>query len=228
MAQLIVSLDIDDREKIIYLLDQLDDIVEFYKIGSVPFVSCGPRIIEIIKRRGKKVFFDLKFFDIPNTVRKTSRKIVEMGVDFFTIHLLSGKEVIKAAVEEKSQAKVIGVTLLTSMEKEDIKEVSMGENIKETILHLTELGVGYGIDGIVCSAKDLSFLREKFPSLIMVCPGIRLEKSQDDQKRTATPFYAVKSGADFIVVGRPIYESENPRAVVKKILKEIGGGKSMD
>ena len=227
MAQLIVSLDIDDREKIIYLLDQLDDIVEFYKIGSVPFVSCGPRIIEIIKRRGKKVFFDLKFFDIPNTVRKTSRKIVEMGVDFFTIHLLSGKEVIKAAVEEKSQAKVIGVTLLTSMEKEDIKEVSMGENIKETILHLTELGVGYGIDGIVCSAKDLSFLREKFPSLIMVCPGIRLEKSQDDQKRTATPFYAVKSGADFIVVGRPIYESENPRAVVKKILKEIGSGKSM-
>ncbi|HDD64971.1 MAG TPA: orotidine-5'-phosphate decarboxylase [Firmicutes bacterium] len=227
MTQLIVSLDIDDIEKVFYILDQTQDIVDFYKVGTIPFLSFGYRIIDILKERGKKVFFDLKFFDIPNTVRKSTKKIVEMGVDFFTIHLLSGKEVIKAAIEEKGKAKIIGVTLLTSIEKNDIEEIGMGEDVEGMIVRLTQLGVRYGIDGIVCSAKDLPFLRKKFPSIIMVCPGIRLGEVKDDQKRIATPSYASKNGADFIVVGRPVYESENPRQVVKSILKEVESEKGM-
>lgn len=230
MAELIVSLDLPDRKKILSLVDNLGDSVELYKIGSIVFSAYGPEIIEELRKRGKRIFLDLKFFDIPNTVKNSVKAVNQLGVEFFTVHLLGGEAMVKAAVEGRNEsggaAKILGVTILTSTGEEDLCMIGIRNNVKDVVVRLAGMGQKWGINGLVCSALDLPVLRIQAPSITLVCPGIRIQSGADDQKRTATPSYAVRHGANYIVVGRPVYESDNPYETVGKILEDIENAKT--
>ncbi|HOK79649.1 MAG TPA: orotidine-5'-phosphate decarboxylase [bacterium] len=226
MAELIVGLDVKEKSILERIVDNLGDSVIYYKIGAIPFTAFGPGVIGWLKHSGKKVFFDLKFFDIPNTVELAVECACGMGVDLLTVHILGGKNMLESAIKARNkvnlETKIVGVTVLTSFTETDLIAVGINETIEKQILHLAEIGYRCGLDGIVCSPQDLNLLRKKFPdSFLMVCPGIRPESSHDDQKRIATPSEAVKSGADYLVIGRPIIQSPNPVEVVKRIKKEI-------
>ncbi len=226
MKKLIVALDIENKKKIYELVEKLEDRVDFYKVGIIPYLVCGDEIIKKLKEENKKIFLDLKFFDIPNTVKNAVKIICENEIDMFTFHLMAGEEVIKNIVKIKneisSKTKAIGVSVLTSFEKKDLEFLGINMDLKKLVEKLVEYGYNCGIDGVVCSGEEVKFLRDRFKKpFILVVPGIRMEKKKDDQKRIMTPGMAIKNGADFIVVGRPVYESRNPVKVVEKILREI-------
>lgn len=222
MAELIVSLDITDEKKMDFVIENTANYVNWYKIGPVPFLKFGFPLIEKLKKINKKIFFDLKFFDIPNTVKGAVENCCKLGMDMISIHILGGEEMVKKAIEARNKTntntKIIGITVLTSFKGEEIYFA----DIKKMVFTLAEKGYKWGIDGIVCSGEEIEFLR-KYQFLIVV-PGIRTEKVFDDQKRVVTPFMAVKRGADFLVIGRPIYESKNPEIKVKEILEEMKDG----
>ncbi|MCM8804902.1 MAG: orotidine-5'-phosphate decarboxylase [Candidatus Omnitrophica bacterium] len=226
MGKLIVALDLDEKRKIFDLIEILGDRVDFYKVGWISYLICGDEIIKRLKKNNKKVFIDFKFFDIPNTVKNAVKIICKNGVDMFTFHLMAGKEVMKNIVEIKNQigssTKAIGVSVLTSFTEQDIKFLEINLSIKELVRKLVNLGYQSGIDGIICSGEELEELRRSFPSpFLLITPGVRISEKKDDQKRVITPKDAIMKGADYIVVGRPIYDSPKPDIVVEKILKDI-------
>jgi orotidine-5'-phosphate decarboxylase len=229
MGKLIVALDLNDSKKIYNLIEKIGDRVNYYKVGIIPYLLCGDELIKNLKKEKKKIFLDLKFFDIPNTIENAVKIIFEKEIDMFTVHLMAGERVIKKIVETKkdlkSKTKIIGVSVLTSFKEEDLKFLGINMQIKELVEKLTENGYICGIDGVVCSGEELETLRSKFKSpFLLITPGIRIEEKKDDQKRISTPKEAIQKGADFIVVGRPIYESHEPEKIVEKIIKEIGNG----
>ncbi len=221
MDKLIVALDVDNLEKAEELVDKLYPKVKFFKVGSQLFTNCGPEIIKFIKRKKAKVFLDLKFHDIPNTVASASLSATRLEVDIFNLHACGGAEMMKAALtaSEKEaeklkikRPKIIAVTKLTSQKAPVEEVVELANQAKQA-----------GLDGVVASAQEAKAIREKMgKDFIIVTPGIRPPFSAaDDQKRVATPKEAIENGADYIVVGRPIIEAENPIKVVNEILKEI-------
>lgn len=234
MGKLIVSLDLNDKNKIYKLIERIGDKVDFYKVGIIPYFVCGDELIKKLKNEKKKIFLDLKFFDIPNTVENIAKIIFEKEIDMFTIHLMAGEKVIKRVAEIKrnlrSKTKIIGVSILTSFKEEDIQFLNINTKINKLVEKLVEYGYNWGIDGVVCSGEELEYIRDKFrPPFLLITPGIRMGEKKDDQKRITTPKEAIKKGADFIVVGRPIYENPKPEKIVEKILKEIEyGRKGMD
>lgn len=226
MAELIVSLDTDIREKTEELIEILGSSIDYYKVGPVPLLAFGTQFIEFLSKKGKRIFLDLKFFDIPNTVEKAVYNACKLKPDLLTVHTLGGTEMLKAAISGRNKSgnntKIIGVTILTSFSQEEIEGLGMKGSIDSHILRLAEMAFETGLDGIVCSARELDLLIKKFPhGFLKVCPGIRPGSSFDDQKRIATVSQAVKDGADYLVVGRPIIESNNPLEVVNQIKKEI-------
>lgn len=222
--RLIVALDVDSKRHAEKLVDLLYPQVKIFKVGLQLFTSAGDKIVTYIKNRGAKVFLDLKFFDIPNTVANASRAIVRLRVDMFTIHAQGGLLMMRqarAAVLEESRKLgikpplIIGVTVLTS---EDNKG-----NILARVLSLAELAKKAGLSGVVCSVKEAKVLRDKIgKDFIIITPGIRLPTDKKgDQKRIATPKEAIKAGSTFLVVGRPIIEAKNPKIIAKQIINEI-------
>ncbi len=196
-------------------------------MGLQLFSLCGPKIVELIHKKGADVFLDLKLFDIPNTVAGAVRSAARLRVKMLSLHILGGQEMLKAAIDsakkESRRLKIkppllIGVTVLTS------KEIKEGE-----VLKLARLGINCGLDGVVCSVKEAVLLRRQIKKkFFMVTPGIRLNKiGQDDQKRTATPGEAIKAGVDFIVIGRPILEAKDPLKVVKELIYGVGKSKTL-
>jgi len=234
MGKLIVALDLNEKEKIYELIEKIGDKVDFYKVGIISYLLFGDELIKYLKKEKKKIFLDLKFFDIPNTVENAVKIIFEKEIDMFTVHLMAGEKVIKSVVEAKkkinSETKIIGVSILTSFKEEDLQIFGINTPVKKLVEKLAEYGYNWGIDGIVCSGEELELLRSRFKSpFLLITPGIRIEEKKDDQKRITTPKEAIKKGADFIVVGRPIYENPQPEKIVEKIIKEIENGKkSMD
>lgn len=217
-AKIILALDVDTLKKAKYFVDKLYPQIKIFKVGSQLFTQAGPKIVELIQRKGAEVFLDLKFFDIPNTVVSAVRQAVRLKVKMLTLHILGGKEMLKAAVEAaKEESKrlklrrplLIGVTVLTS------QTADSGE-----VLKLAKIGLDAGLDGVVCSAKEAALLREEIKErFIIVTPGIRLAKSKtDDQKRTATPDEAIKAGSDFLVVGRPVLEAKDPLVTIEGLI----------
>ncbi|MCM8764472.1 MAG: orotidine-5'-phosphate decarboxylase [Candidatus Omnitrophica bacterium] len=226
MAELIVSLDVDEKESAERLVEMLGESVDYYKIGAVPLMAFGMDIVKLLQKHGKKIFLDLKFFDIPNTVEHAVYHACRFRPFLLTVHVSGGPAMLKAAITGRNKSgsnnRIIGVTVLTSFNQQDIELLGFKGNIESYIEQLADMAFESGIDGIVCSARDLGFLKKKFPeNFLMVCPGIRPGISQDDQKRVASVSQAVKSGADYIVVGRPILESENPLTIVQQIKEEI-------
>ena len=235
MAQhdrIIFALDVGDMDSAKDWVRKLKGRVGWFKVGLELFTAVGPDIVRLVKDNDIKCFLDLKFHDIPNTVAGAVRSAVKTGADMMTIHLSGGRAMITAAREAAREAsnrlgtvkpKIVGVSVLTSLGSDDLKEIGVGNNPTDQVAHLARLASSCNIDGMVCSAEDLPHVRKKVPeSLMLITPGIRPGGSQKgDQKRIATPSFALKSGADLLVIGRPISEASDPIMAVQQIVEEM-------
>ena len=230
---IIAALDVPSAEQALKLAQQIAPVVGAFKIGSELFTSAGPDIVKKIRATGAAVFLDLKFHDIPNTVAKAVASATRLDVQMITIHTSGGGEMMRAA-EKSAQdtAKslgqpaplVLGVTVLTSIDSNALAEIGCDSNVGHQVERLASLAVKSGLRGLVCSPLEIADLREILPAHIqLVTPGIRTgAEKADDQKRTLTPREAIQAGASWLVIGRPIYAAENPRAAAEKILELLG------
>lgn len=223
--RIFVALDVD-KELFYQLLSQLKSPTH-YKIGFPLFLKIGLSGVQKLKEAGKKLFLDFKLFDIPNTMTETSKSLIEMGADFFTVHLSSGKEHLKHVVEtvrDKSDGnvKILGVSVLTSFSRENLNEINIDSDIEMHVVKLAEIGKQAGIDGIVSSPQELRLLRKNFgDDYIYVTPGIRPSWSaRDDQKRVMGFREAIREGATYTVIGRPITQASDPESAFQKIITE--------
>jgi len=229
---IIVALDVPSAESALKLAEQVAPAVGAFKIGKELFVSAGPDIVKRVRATGANVFLDLKFHDIPNTVAKAVAAAVRLDVQMLTIHTSGGSEMMRAAEKSaqdtaKSLGRpaplVLGVTVLTSMDSNALTEIGCQPNVGHQVEKLATLAVNSGLRGLVCSPLEIADLRQILPPEIeLVTPGIRTgAEKADDQKRTLTPREAIQAGASWLVVGRPIYAAENPRAAAEKILASL-------
>ncbi len=231
--KLIIALDVDEHDYALELVDKFKDYVGIFKIGYELFISSGPKIIEDINKKGKKVFLDLKFHDIPNTVSKAAIAATRLGVYMFNLHTSGGLEMMKRCrdsvvevclKENIEKPKILGVTLLTSLSKEVLKnELGIQHGLKTHVRHLSALALKAGLDGVITSAKEAETIRNHCgKGFLIVTPGIRPSwMPPDDQKRTVTPKEAFKAGADYIVMGRAILQQADPLKAVELITLEI-------
>lgn len=227
-SPLIVALDQDDPREARALVEKLGERVGFYKIHGPLYLREGLAFIEFLKSRGKRIFLDLKFHDIPNTVGKACKGASELGIDLLTVHLSGGSEMLDYAVKAVAGTKtrILGVSVLTSMNETALREeTGVTRPLRDQVEHLVGLGLKAGVHGIVSSPEETRGLRQKFGTdFLIVNPGIRgSEDSKGDQKRTATPKAAMENGASYLVVGRPIIAAPDPLAAADKILDEIDG-----
>ena len=210
----LVALDVPTRERALQLARDLEKHVGGFKIGLELFCACGPSIVEEIGPR--RTFLDLKFHDIPNTVAAASRVAARLGVHIFNVHCLGGEEMMRAAADAARQvnaeAKIIGVTILTSHDSEELAKIGLSETPREAVPRLAELAQAAGLDGVVCSAREIPPVRARCgDDFLLVTPGIRPTQSErGDQKRVLTPAEALQAGADYLVVGRPITKAADP------------------
>ena len=222
--RLIVALDVPEATQAQALVNTLGDAVDFYKIGLELCMAPGFfSLLDWLRSNDKKVFVDLKFFDIPETVSRAIRNLSERGAHFATIH--GNQAIMEAAAKAKSgQLRVLAVTALTSLDQGDLDDMGFACNIADLVLSRARRALQAGCDGVVSSGLEVERLRREAPrELICVTPGIRPveNKSDGDQKRVMTPSHAIRSGADYIVVGRPIRDAADPRAAALAIQKEI-------
>ena len=226
-TEIILALDVDTNEQANEILDQIGDQLTWVKIGLQSYLRDGPKIIEKCVESGKKIFLDLKLHDIPNTMSKAIESLSRLPISMLTLHTCSGPEAMSlckdTAQEFMPDATLLGVTVLTSMNQANLNSVGIMKTPEEQVLHLAKLANKSGLEGIVCSPKELVPLRSVLPREIkMVTPGIRPAGSNaGDQKRTLTPKEAQQAGADYLVVGRPILTSPNPAEAIEFILKEL-------
>ena len=213
--RLIVALDFKNFDEMSKFAEKLDPNKCIVKVGLQLFISDGLRVLDYLSDKGFDIFLDLKLHDIPNTVMKAIEQITKFNVLMTTIHLQGGLEMIKAAIEVKKQTKLIGVSLLTSLDTTDT-ELMYGNQLHDQFIKLLKVAEQSEIDGIVCSPKELQSITTN--KLIKVVPGIRNSKLADDQKRVMTAKEAYENGADYIVVGRPITLSENIENTVDEYL----------
>lgn len=196
-----------------------------FKVGLQLFTSVGPAIVKEIQSLGAKVFLDLKFHDIPNTAKEAVSSAVALGVDMTTIHLAGGPAMVSAAVQaaENSKTLVLGVTVLTSMDDGTLDIVGIPRPAADQVLHLAEMGANCQLRGVVASPHEITPLREEFGhGLVIVTPGVRPAGSdKGDQRRVMTPGEAVRCGADYLVIGRPITSAKSPRDAFLQIAEEI-------
>ena len=223
--KIIVALDVATKKEALALVEQLREQISFFKIGLQLYTAEGPGIVRVVLATGAKVFLDLKLHDIPNTVGRAVGSAGQLGVHMLTIHLCGGEEMIRAAVAaRKTNLSILGVTALTSADQQTLRQVGISDEIHDHVLRLAKLGVEARIDGLVASAHEVKMLRAEFGTKTkLVVPGIRPSWSEaGDQERVMTPREALGSGADFLVIGRPIIAHSSPREAVGKILDEIG------
>ncbi|KZL50901.1 orotidine 5'-phosphate decarboxylase [Nodularia spumigena CENA596] len=230
--QIIVPLDVPDLQSAIALVDQLPQ-VNFWKVGLELFTSSGPTILEVLKSRQKRIFLDLKFHDIPNTVAGACRSAANYGVDLLTIHATAGKDALKAATEAVQvgamQAGVkppqlIAITLLTSISSRQLAfDLKIPLELPEYALEMALMAQECGVNGAVCSPQEVAQLRQTCGNdFLLVCPGVRPDWAEKgDQKRSLTPAQAIKAGADYLVIGRPITAAAEPELAWNKIVEEL-------
>jgi len=229
---IIVALDVPAAATALDLAWELAPVVGAFKIGSELFTSAGPDIVRQIRATGAQVFLDLKFHDIPNTVAKAVAAATRLEVQMLTIHTGGGLEMMRAAEESAQQTAlhsgrnaplVLGVTVLTSMDSQALSQVGNEADVGRQVERLATLAVKAGLRGLVCSPLEITALRQILPAKVqLVTPGIRTgAEKPDDQKRTLTPRQALEAGANWLVIGRPIYAATNPRAAVEGILADL-------
>ena len=231
-TDLIVALDFQRGDRALELVDKLRGLDLIYKVGSELFLTGGPEVVRELVHRKNRVFLDLKFHDIPNTVARAARQAALLHVDMFTVHLAGGSAMIRAVADELKdiptlKPKVLGVSVLTSFDDVRWAEVTKAMtghavDVSDSVDGLVGHAPAWGVDGIVCSAFELESIRAAFPSLYTVVPGIRPEgAAANDQARVMTPLQARHAGASAVVIGRPISEASEPREVVERVLKEL-------
>jgi orotidine-5'-phosphate decarboxylase len=219
---------IDDADALKGLVADTAEHVGVYKLGLEQFTRFGPKALDSVRGADRKVFLDLKFHDIPNTVEKAVRAACGLGVDYLTVHTQGGVEMMRAAAKAAAMSahppKILGVTLLTSIDRSALNnELSVPMKTGEYVLHLAQKAVEAGIDGLVCSAADLETVRPSIPDgFEIVTPGIRPAGTDvNDQKRVATPEWAIKNGATLLVIGRPITGAAEPGRAAAEIVRSI-------
>lgn len=226
-CQLILALDLEAREEALAKLNKLGNSIKWVKIGLQMFTAHGPEFVREIAGRGYKVFLDLKLHDIPNTVSKTVESIAKLPVELLTLHASGGSEMLKWANQTRAdhapELNLLAVTVLTSMNNTQLHSLNIPKTTEEQVLHLANMSLKSGIQGLVCSSLELTTLRDHFgPEPIIVTPGIRPAGSaKNEQKRIMTPSAAAAAGSNFIVVGRPILNSDDPAAIARAICEEI-------
>lgn len=210
--RLIIALDFKNIDEMSHFISNLDPQKCIVKVGLQLFISEGPKVLDFLSQRGFEIFLDLKLHDIPNTVRKSVEEISQYNVKLTTIHLQGGRDMIQAANQVKGDTKILGVSLLTSLDGSDTREL-YNNVFEKQFNNLINLATETKVDGIVCSSQELKLITD--PSLIKVVPGIRNQESSDDQKRVMTSSEAYSNGADYIVVGRPITQAKYIEEAVK-------------
>jgi orotidine-5'-phosphate decarboxylase len=229
---IIAALDVPTAEQALKLAEQIAPAVGAFKIGSELFTAAGPDIVRRVRATGASVFLDLKFHDIPNTVTKAVTSAVQLDVQMLTVHTSGGFEMLKAAEQAAQETAwklgrtpplVLGVTVLTSLDAGALKEIGLDGNVDYQVRRLATVATRAGLRGLVCSPQEVAKLRQSLPpSTQLVTPGVRTgTEKADDQKRTLTPREAIAAGANWLVIGRPIYAAENPRAAAEKILESL-------
>lgn len=226
-STVIVALDYDNQDSALTLADRLDPTLCRLKVGKELFTAAGPSVVKKLTDRGFDIFLDLKFHDIPNTVAKAIGTVADLGVWMTNVHASGGSRMMSAArqaLDDKgSDMLLIGVTVLTSMDVSDLKEVGVQGNASAQVLRLAELAKNSGLDGVVCSAQEAKLLKESLgQGFKLVTPGIRLADSvADDQRRIVTPADALALGSDYLVIGRPITQSADPLATLLEINQSL-------
>ena len=223
--KIIVALDVASPEQARGLVQRLSSQIGWFKIGPQLFTAAGPAFVEEIKKRGTKVFLDLKFHDIPNTVQQAVRSAGLLGADMLTIHLCGGSDMCRAAVEGRAGSPILllGVTVLTSQNEHTLAEVGTKANVAEQVLLLATLAKATGVTGLVASPHEIRPLRERFGSYFtIVTPGVRpIGADRGDQKRVMTPSEALSAGSDYLVIGRSITAAADPLAALNRIVAEV-------
>ncbi len=226
--KIIVAIDAPDKKSALKLISPIAAEGCIFKIGLQLFTATGPSIIGDIQNLGARVFLDLKFHDIPNTAKEAVRSAVSLNVDMTTIHLAGGPTMVAESVLAAAQTKtlVLGVTVLTSMDDGLLSTVGVPGTTQDQVLRLAEMGIACGLGGVVASPHEIAPLRKKFGnSLVLVIPGVRPSGSSvGDQRRVMTPGEAIRNGADFLVVGRPITGAASPRDAFLRIAEEVEAG----
>lgn len=233
--KLIVALDVETVGRARELFNSLRETAGMFKVGSQLFTAAGPDFVREIVAAGARVFLDLKFHDIPNTVAAAGREATRLGVSIFNVHGAGGSEMMKRTAEAVSEAaeregiarpKVIAVTVLTSADDATLAEVGVSAQAREQVERLARLAATCGLDGIVASPQEVGLVRAvvEREDFVLVTPGVRPSgMGTHDQKRVTTPAAAVRAGADYLVVGRAILDAENPAAAARMILEEMRG-----
>jgi orotidine-5'-phosphate decarboxylase len=229
---IIAALDVPTAAQAVKLAETIAPAVGAFKIGSELFTSVGPDIVHRIRERGALVFLDLKFHDIPSTVARSVAAAVQLDVQMLTVHTSGGFEMLHAAEQSAQEIAwqlgrtpplVLGVTVLTSLDAGALREVGLDVNVDYQVRRLASVATKAGLRGLVCSPQEVAKLKQFLPpNMQLVTPGVRAgAEKADDQKRTLTPREAMAAGANWLVVGRPIYAAENPRAAAEKIFESL-------
>ena len=223
--KIIVALDDNNLNKVTKLVKQIKDEVAAFKIGYEFFLNFGINGYKEIKNISPKIFLDLKLHDIPNTVKNGIIAINKLGPSLTTVHISGGDEMIKATKIKNNKTKILGVTVLTSLNEKQTKKYYNETKIDLLVKKFVKQAKKFKLDGVVCSPKEIKFVRKELgKNFLIVTPGVRLKKSKyfkDDQKRILSPKQAIKDGADLLVIGRPITKAENPLEAIKNINNSI-------
>jgi orotidine-5'-phosphate decarboxylase len=222
--KIIVALDVPSKADALELVARLREQISFFKVGLQLYTAAGPEVVREIMRQGANVFLDLKLHDIPNTVAGAVASTSELGVRMLTLHLSGGRAMLEAAVAKRSRnLQLLGVSVLTSSDEATLRETGITSSVEKQVEQLARLGVNAGINGVVASPHEIKNLRTLFgDKIVIVTPGIRPAQGEyGDQKRVMTPKEALRNGADYLVIGRPITADQNPREAARRILEEI-------
>lgn len=226
-SKIIVALDYANAKDALALVDQLDANLCKLKVGKELFTAAGPSLVETLVAKDFKVFLDLKFHDIPNTVAKACKAASDLGVWMLNVHASGGSAMMQAALEGVNQSNenpyLTAVTVLTSMNQATLSEINIQQPIEQQVLSLAQLTQNVGLHGVVCSAQEATLLRKHVnANFLLVTPGIRpANASKDDQSRIVTPQDALQQGANYLVIGRPITQAEQPAKALQDILQSI-------
>ncbi len=230
---IVVALDVDTSDQALSLVERLRGTVGMFKVGKQLFTAAGPDVVRKIVAMGERVFLDLKFHDIPNTVAKAGIEAARLGVSIFNVHAMGGskmmREVAEAVTETAERERIprpviLGVTVLTSHTQESLSEIGIERELEDEVVHLARLCEAAGVDGVVASPREIVPIRRAIenPGFVILTPGVRpAGAALDDQSRVMTPSEAIRAGANFLVVGRPITAADDPVAAAQKILDEI-------
>jgi orotidine-5'-phosphate decarboxylase len=230
---IIIALDVDSADQALELVERLHGIAGMFKVGKRLFTAAGPDVVRKIIAKGERVFLDLKFHDIPTTVAQAGVEAMRLGVSIFNLHALGGSRMMRATVEAINEAAerekierplILGVTVLTSHTQASLNEVGIERRLADEVVDLAQLCEASGIDGVVASPQEIILIRNatKQPGFVILTPGVRpAGAASDDQIRVMTPAEAIRAGADYLVVGRPVTAAAEPVSAAQKILAEI-------